>query len=118
MQFVLWGGAILAAILALLAVIVLLRRRSRDRREPSTVFPPSSAPEEGRGQVRLLEDNQVAHQARVDALRGEVKSLRREASYAAQRGLDRRAQRLEELIAEREEELDRHEPAAGHDRAR
>lgn len=114
MDLVLWGIPILLAVLILLGVALFVRRR-RDREEPpSSVFPPSSGAEGG-AQVRLLEGASSARQARIDALRGEVKSLRREADYAAQRGLDRRAERLRELIDEREQQL--HEERPADDRA-
>lgn len=108
---VLWGALALAAVLVIVVAVVLLRRRRPAREEGSSLFPPSSGDGSG-GQVRLLEGDDTARQARIDALRGEVKSLRREAAYASQRGLDRRAERLESLIAEREEQLKQH-----HERA-
>lgn len=110
MQFVYWGVPILAAILVLAGVYVVWRRRRSDRESGSQVFPPPSSGESA--QVRLLEGDEVANEARVEALRGEVKSLRREAQYAAQRGLDRRAERLQSLIAEREEQLSRYDHAS------
>lgn len=111
MEFALWAAAILAAGLVVLAVVLVLRRRGGGE-EPSAVFPPSSGAESG-AQVRLLEGDDTARQARVEALKGELRSLRREVSYAEQRGLDRRAERLESLIAEREEQLRHHDPAEG-----
>lgn len=104
-SFLLLGALALAAVLVVVGAIVIVRRRRRgDRDEGSSVFPPSSSGE-GARQVRLLEGDDTARQARIEALRGEVKSLRREATYASQRGLDRRAERLESLISEREEQL-------------
>lgn len=108
MEFVLWAAAILAVVLVGVAVVLVLRRRGGDR-EPSAVFPPSSA--DSGAQVRLLEGDDTARQARVEALQGELRSLRREVAYAEQRGLDRRAERLRSLIAEREEQLDHHDRA-------
>lgn len=111
-SILLWGVPILVAVIALLVVVGLLRRRRGPRSEASSVFPPASTEDRG-FQVRLLEDRAVAQDARVAALRGEVQALRREASYAQQRGLDRRAERLQALVTEREEELAKHEAAGG-----
>lgn len=114
---IVWAAPLLAAILVLVVVVVYVRRRRDGASETSSVFPPSRS--EGGFQVRLLEDREVAHDARITALRGEVQALRREATYAAQRGLDRRAERLEALIVEREQELARHESTdvdRGHER--
>lgn len=113
MEYALWAAAILAAGLVVLTVVVLVRRRRGEAEEPSAVFPPSSA--DSGAQVRLLEGDDTARQARVEALQGELRSLRREVAYAEQRGLDRRAERLRSLIDEREDQLQRHD--AAEDRA-
>lgn len=108
MQFVIWA-AVVVAVVVVVGAVVAWRRRAR-RAVPSEVMPGSSR-EQGGFQVRLLEDDAAARSARLKALRGEVEGLRREASYAEQRGLDRRAERLQALIAEREQELRRREAA-------
>lgn len=111
MEFAVWAAVVLAVTLVVLGVIVAVRRRGRTDEETSAVFPPSSGTDSG-AQVRLLEGSDTARQARVEALEGELRSLRREVAYAEQRGLDRRAERLRSLIDEREEQLQRHDRAS------
>ncbi|MGH3442196.1 MAG: hypothetical protein ACRDUY_09175 [Nitriliruptorales bacterium] len=104
--------ALAAAGVAVVILVALFLRRGRVRPANATqVLGDGSAPSQGSSRVRVLAGDRAADDARVRALREEIEGLRREAGYASQRGLGRRSERLQELIAERRRELESREGA-------
>lgn len=92
----------------LLVALLLGRRRPGPENSAQAVGDASGTPEPST-RVRVLASEQAADDARVKALRHEIESLGREAHYASERGLGRRAERLQELIDERRHELESRE---------
>lgn len=99
--------ALIVVVAALMIVTVLVRTLRRRQRERST-GPDLPSPPGGSGRtskVRVLSSDQNAREARDEALREEIASLQREAEFAQNRGLDRRAERLRDMIEDRRRQL-------------
>lgn len=96
--------AVVTALLIAAFTVWALRRRGGER----STGPDLPAPPGGNGRtskVRVLGSDQNAREARDEALREEIASLRREAEFAENRGLDRRAERLRQMIEDRRRQL-------------
>lgn len=102
--------AVVAALLIVAFAVWTLRRRGGERSTAPDLPPPPGG--NGRtSKVRVLGTDQNAREARDEALREEIASLGREAEFAENRGLDRRAERLREMIEDRRRQLSSHSPS-------
>lgn len=97
--------AIAAGVVLVVLAAVLLSRRGRTHGSGPDLPPAPGGGGERTSKVRVLPSAENARQARTKALTEEMESLRREAEYAEQRGLDRRAERLRAMIDDRRRQL-------------